>query len=184
MIHEEDFFAFLKERRGKLKGVVICGGEPTLHADLPDFCSKIKDLGYLIKLDTNGSNPSMLEELLKRRLVDYVALDIKASKEKYQTTVKASLENIAQKVEQSFKLLEKSQIDWEARTTLVPGIVDKEEIREIGLWLKTAPKYYLQSFLPQKTLDPAFEEIKPYKREEMEEMLEVASRFFPSCQLR
>jgi len=183
-IKEEDFFSFLEKRKGKLEGVVICGGEPTLQVDLPLFCQRIKGLGYLVKLDTNGSNPAALKNLLKENLVDYVALDIKTSKENYQAVVGSSLPEIAEKIEKCLFLLRESQVDFETRTTCVPGIINQETIRKIGAWLSGSQRYYLQPFLAQKTLDPTLKTIKPYTIKAMEEIWRSALEFFPHCQIR
>ncbi|MDP2951574.1 MAG: anaerobic ribonucleoside-triphosphate reductase activating protein [bacterium] len=174
----------MKKRKGKLEAVVICGGEPTINPELPNFCQEIKNLGYLVKLDTNGSNPEMVKKLLKENLIDYVALDLKTSKEKYQKITGSLIENIAEKVSQTLKLLKESKIGWEVRTTCVAGVVLKEDILKIAQWAKGVPKYYLQNFRPQKTLDPAFEKIKPYLTKELEEMRQIALPYCKNCLLR
>jgi len=183
-LKEGDFFDFLKKRKGKLEAVVICGGEPTINPTLLSFCQEIKSLRYKVKLDTNGSNPVMVKKLLKENLIDYVAIDLKTSKEKYQKLTGSLIKNVAEKVNQTLSLLKESKIDWEVRTTCVPGFIDKEDILKIAQWAKGAPKYYLQNFRPQKTLDPAFEKVKPYSSQEMEEMRQIASPFFMSCDVR
>ncbi len=183
-LKEDVFFNFLKKRKGKLEAVVICGGEPTINPELPNFCKEIKGLGYKVKLDTNGSNPEMVKKLLKENLIDYVALDLKTSKEKYQKLTNSLIENIAEKVNQTLSLLKESKIAWEVRTTCVVGVVDKEDILKIAKWAQGAPKYYLQNFRPQKTLDPSFEKIKPYLTKELEEMRQATLPYCKSCLLR
>jgi len=116
---EKDFFSFLKQRKGLLEGVVICGGEPTINNDLPSFIKQIKKLGFLVKLDTNGSNPKMLKSLIDKKLLDYVAMDIKAPKEKYSQIAGISgvlKTNIIKKVEKSIHILKESGINYEFRT--------------------------------------------------------------------
>ena len=122
-ISEKDFFDFLKLRKGTLEGIVVCGGEPTINNDLPEFIKKIKKLGYAVKLDTNGSNPRMLENLLDKKLVDYVAMDIKAPKEKYEKLAgkKVSVKNIDESISAllalSLRNNREDKIGYEFRTT-------------------------------------------------------------------
>jgi pyruvate formate lyase activating enzyme len=177
-ISEKEFFKFLKERKELLEAVVVCGGEPTLNKDLPEFIKKIKKFGYLVKLDTNGSSPEMLKELIDNRLIDYVAMDIKAPlksqkpkvksqnynskfKNKYEqaTGIKINLENIRK----SIKIIKNSGgINYEFRTTVVPGIHTKKDILQIARDISPVKKYCLQNFRPEKTIDPSFIKIKPY----------------------
>jgi pyruvate formate lyase activating enzyme len=181
-ISEKEFFNFLKERKGLLEGIVICGGEPTIHKDLPDFIKKIKELGYLIKLDTNGSNPRMLKQLIAEGLVDYVAMDIKAPKEKYDkaTGVKVKIRDI----EKSIDILKQGKIEYEFRTTVVPTIHLKEDVIEIAKWLSPAKKYFLQNFRPEKTINPEFEKIKPYPEDFLIEIQKEISPYFEVCEVR
>lgn len=181
-IPEKDFFDFLKQRRELLEGVVVCGGEPTIHQDLPDFIKKIKKLGYLVKLDTNGSNPEMLEKLIEDKLIDYVAMDIKLPKEKYPKIFGKRLE--IENIEKSIEILKQNKIDHEFRTTITPTILDKEDILRIAQWISGARKYFLQNFRPEKTIDPKFEKIKPYPEEYLLEIQLAVSPFFETCQIR
>ena len=179
-ISEKDFFDFLKERKELLEAVVICGGEPTIHQDLPQFCKKIKKLGYLVKLDTNGSGPKMLKKLINEKLIDYVAMDIKLPKEKYKEVLGVDVKNI----EESINILKSSGIDHEFRSTVVPTILDKEDVIKMAKWIQGAKKYYLQNFRPEKTIDPEFEKIKPYPEEYLLEIQKAISSFFEICQIR
>ena len=181
-IPEKDFFDFLKERKGLLEGIVLCGGEPTLYGELPDFCKKIKKLGYLVKLDTNGSNPEMLKKLISGKLIDYVAMDVKAQKEKYSETTGVKVD--IKKIEESINVLKNNKIDFEFRTTVVPTFHTQEDIFKIAQWIRPAQKYYLQNFRPEKTLDPKFEKIKPHPQEYLLEIQKVISPFFEVCQVR
>ena len=181
-IPEKDFFDFLKERKGMLEGVVICGGEPTIHQELPDFCEKIKKLGYLVKLDTNGSNPEMLKKLINEKLIDYVAMDIKAPKEKYSEVAGVKVD--IKKIQESIDILKKGKVDYEFRTTVVPTILEKKDIFKIVQWIRPTKKYYLQNFRPEKTIDPKFEKIKPYPQEYLVEIQKIISPFFEICQVR
>lgn len=165
-ITEKDFFEFLKEKKGLLEGVVICGGEPTMQKDLLKFIRKIKKLGYFVKLDTNGSNPEMLKSLIDKKLIDYVAMDIKAPKEKYleATNIKVDVK----KIQKSIDILKAGKVDYEFRSTIVPTLHKKEDILKMAKWIRGAKRYYLQNFRPEKTIDPKFEKIKPFSQKQLE----------------
>ena len=139
----EDLFLFLKERFGRLEGVVVTGGEPTIHPDLPEFIRKIKDIGYLVKLDTNGTNPEMLAGLIEAKLIDYIAMDMKAPFAKYSKTVNVNLD--WDNIEKSVKIIMKSGLPYEFRTTVVPGLL-KKDFHEMGKIIQGADKWYLQAF--------------------------------------
>ena len=143
-IQSEDFFAFLNKRRGLLDGVCITGGEPTLNPDLPDFIRKIKEMGLLVKLDTNGTNPKMLESLISQNLVDYVAMDIKNGKSFYSKTTGVNLDFA--NIEESVALLKKGKVPFEFRTTLVAELHSEESIIEMGKLVENAPLLVLQKF--------------------------------------
>lgn len=187
-ISEKDFFKFLKERKGLIEGVVICGGEPTINEDLPELIRKIKKLGFLVKLDTNGSNPEMLKELIKEGIIDYVAMDVKQSqkskgkKQNYDsaTGVKVDLD----KIRESIEIIKNSYVDYEFRTTVVPTIHSKEDIIQIAKEISPAKKYYLQNFRPEKTINPEFEKIKPYPKEFLLEIKKEIEKFFEVCEIR
>ncbi len=181
-ISEKEFFDFLKEKKGLLEGIVICGGEPTIHQDLPDFIKKIKDLGYLVKLDTNGSNPEMLKRLIGEKLIDYTAMDVKGPKEKYDEAAGVKVD--MRKIGESMAILKEEKVGFEFRTTVVPTIHAKEDIVKIAKWIGPAKKYYLQSFRPEKTVDPKFEKVKPYPKDYLPEIKEEISQFFEVCQVR
>jgi len=181
-IEEEIFFNFLKSRKNLLDGVCITGGEPTIQTDLIDFIKKIKEEDFLVKLDTNGSNPRVIKELLKQGLLDFIAMDIKSSAEKYQEAVgcKINLENI----QKSIDLIQQSKIEYEFRTTIVPGLIDKKEIEKIGKWLNGSKSFSLQQFRKEKTLDKSFQKVMPYPDEELKEMAEIAKPYFDKVELR
>ncbi len=187
IISNKDFFSFLKQRKELLEAVVVCGGEPTINARLPSFIRKIKKLGYLIKLDTNGSNPKILKHLIDKKLIDYVAMDVKAPKEKYLQIIGISgvlKTNILKKIEKSIDILKKSRIDYEFRTTVVPGLHGKKDILKIVHWIKPAKRYYLQNFKGEKTINPEFENLRPYPREYLLEIQKAISPFFDVCEVR
>jgi pyruvate formate lyase activating enzyme len=178
----ETFLNFLEERKDLLEGIVVCGGEPTIHKDLPDFLKKIKSFGYSLKLDTNGSNPEMLENLIKENLIDYVAMDVKAPKEKYDKAAGVKVD--IKKIENSVDILKEGKIDFEFRTTVVPGILEKEDVFKIAQWISPAKKYYLQNFKDEKILNEKMEGVKPYSYDEMKEIKDKISPLFEKCEIR
>lgn len=181
-ISEKYFFDFLKKRKEFLEGVCICGGEPTINKDLPDFIRKIKKMGFKVKLDTNGSNPKMLENLISQELLDYVAMDIKAPKKKYSKAVGAGVD--IKNIEKSIDILKRKKIDYEFRSTILPKVHSKKDILNMAKWIKGARVYYLQQFRPEKTINPKFEKFKPYLEKELIEIQRTISPFFEICQIR
>ncbi|MFH0928942.1 MAG: anaerobic ribonucleoside-triphosphate reductase activating protein [Candidatus Aenigmatarchaeota archaeon] len=177
----EDVLEFLKERKGFIDGVCITGGEPTLNKDLPDFISKIKAMGFSVKLDTNGSNPSMLEELISKNLIDYIAMDIKAPLEKYDDVAKVSVnkKNIQKSVD-----IVKGLSDYEFRTTVVPGMFDESDAKNIGEWLKGSKRFYIQQFRGIKTLDKSLVGKKSFSKNEIENFHNIIKPFFGRCEIR
>ena len=141
---EQALFDFLKKRQGLLDGVAITGGEPLLHPDLPELLKKIRGLGYAVKLDTNGSFPDRLRRVLEAGLVDYVAMDVKNSREKYELT--AGCRGVLPAVEESVRLLTEGKTDYEFRTTLVDELHEPEDFAAIGRWLQGARRYFIQDF--------------------------------------
>lgn len=142
----EEILSFLSSRKGILDGVCITGGEPTLYPELTDFIKDIRNLGFYVKLDTNGTNPSVLDRLIGSRLVDYVAMDIKSSLREYPLV--SGVDNInTDNISQSINLLKKSSTDYEFRTTIIEQYHTEEIINDIGQLLKGAKKYYLQTFV-------------------------------------
>ena len=142
-MEESQVFSFLERRKGKLDGVCVTGGEPTVHPDLPEFLEKIRAMGFLVKLDTNGSHPQMLRQLLEAGTLSYVAMDIKNSPEKYRETCGGT--DILPQVEQSAALLMENRIPFEFRTT-VCSLHTPEDLRRIGTWLQGPEDYFLQPF--------------------------------------
>ena len=144
---EEEFFSFLKKRQGILDGVAITGGEPTLMSGLYDFIGKIKDMGFLVKLDTNGTSPELLKTLIDNKMIDYAAMDIKNSKEKYAVTSGLSENYDLSKIYESADILMQGKIDFEFRTTLVSPYHTEDDMESIGRWLSGDEKFYLQNFV-------------------------------------
>ncbi|MBR6558865.1 MAG: anaerobic ribonucleoside-triphosphate reductase activating protein [Clostridia bacterium] len=142
---EEEILSFLKKRVGVLEGVCITGGEPLMQNGIDEFISKVKELGYNIKLDTNGSFPDKLKNIIDRGLVDRVAMDIKNSKEKYSSTVDIEDYDITP-IQRSIDILLEGKIDYEFRTTVSQQLHTTEDMVEIGKWINGAKEYYIQNF--------------------------------------
>lgn len=185
-LHEytrDDITSFLKKRFPVIDALVITGGEPTLSPHIEEFCSDIKALGFSVKLDTNGFRPEKIERLIKKKLVDYAALDIKTSPEKYESATGVKSE--FRKVLETLDILKNSGIDYEARTTCIPGIVTEDDIEKIGASVVHLKKYYLQQFLPDKPLvDENFKHKTPYTPEVLHKLKEKASLFSDYTALR
>ncbi len=181
-IPEEEIFGFLAKRIGKLDAVTITGGEPTIYPDLPSFMKRIKEMGFLIKLDTNGSNPERLEEIIRNKLVDYLAMDIKTPLLKYQEVINGAFN--AEKIKKSIALLMNSDISYEFRTTIVKSLLSPNDILEIGELIKGTPLYALQKFRPTKALNPLFLAEETYSDDEFEEMRRKLLKFVKRCIVR
>jgi len=180
-ISEEEIFAHLDLRRGKLFGVCVTGGEPTLYPDLPEFLAKIKARGYAVKLDTNGYRPEVLRSLCEGGLVDYVAMDIKNSPPKYGVTAGISGLDF-EKIQESAEYLMKGKIPFEFRTTVVRELHSAEDMRAIGEWLSGDEKFYLQSFVDSGDL--IGEGLHAYSEGEMKELLSVLLEYVPRAKIR
>ncbi len=187
-ISKEDFFEFLESRKKLLSGVSITGGEPTINSDLPKFISKIKKLGFSVKLDSNASDPLMIEKLVKKNLIDYFAIDIKSSPKNYSKA--GGVEIGIEKIEESLKIISKSKIPFELRTTSAPGIIDKEEISKIKKWLKNsgvlekAEIFAIQQFRNEKTLDEKFKKVKPYSDDELKSFGKILEPYVKKVEIR
>lgn len=178
-IPEGDILEFLKSRIGKLQAVVVSGGEPTMHDDLPDFIRKIKQMGFLVKLDTNGTNPGMLQELYNEELIDFVAMDIKGSLANYQTIAARPLDMDA--ILKSIDLIKKSGRDHEFRTTVVRSQISFDDIDEIGRLVKGAKRYALQKFVPKRTLSPQFRKETTYSDIEFAQLKKKMEKYVDVC---
>lgn len=194
-ISEKDFFKFLKSRENVLDGVVICGGEPTLQSDLLGFSKKVKDLGFEVKIDTNGSRPNILQTLLDENLLQYVSLDVKNVLEDKYYSKACGLEDckFLPMVKKSINLLLNSNIEFEFRTTVVPTIHDQESILKLARQLGTIAEslgslntvnWVLQPFEPHNCLDSSFNEIEPFGKSEMQKFLAAAKKLLPNTKLR
>ena len=177
-----EFFNFLDTRKGKLDAVVVTGGEPTLHKNLPEFIKQIKDKGFLVKLDTNGTNFEMLKSLIDANLLDYVAMDIKAPLEKYEQIVRTNV-NI-ENVKNSIALLKTNVVDYEFRTTVVKSQLDTEDFKQIADLIAGAPKYYLQKFQATKILDETLMNETSYTDEEFAPIIDILKQKIGHVEVR
>ena len=181
VIDQEEFFSFLKKRRGLLDGVAVTGGEPTLQKDLPDFLGRIKELGFKTKLDTNGTRPAMLRDILARGLADYVAMDIKAGRENYPA-VTGTLRPGLESVEESVELLKTSGVEHEFRTTVVRELHSDADFLDIAAWLRGEERYFLQTF--RDSGDLVSGNCTGCTREEMERFLALVRPSIPAAAIR
>lgn len=181
-IAEGEVLSFLQRRRGLLDGVVIGGGEPTLQPDLAGFCRRVRELGFPVKLDTNGYRPDVLEDLLDQGLLDTVAMDIKAPPEKY--ALLTGVEVDMRRIQRSIDLLMNGAVNYEFRTTVVPGFLTIQDIQAIARWVSGAQQYALQQFVPHNTLDPALGKLIPYRPAELEAMAEAARAYISQVIVR
>ncbi|MDF2905658.1 MAG: hypothetical protein K0R34_979 [Herbinix sp.] len=181
IIPEQEVLSYLIKRKGILEGVCITGGEPSLYPDLIEFIAKIKVLGLKIKLDTNGTNPKMIKSLVAERLIDYIAMDIKNSKEKYSTTVGLSDFNLEPIIE-SVNFLLTSTLDYEFRTTIVREYHTEEDMLSIGNWLFGAKAYFLQSYTDSG--DILLPGLHNHPKETLEEYVRLLTPLIPTVAIR
>lgn len=180
-IPREEVLSFLEKRRGVLDGVCITGGEPLLAQDLDGFIREIKDMGYEVKLDTNGSNAERLQTLVRSGMIDYVAMDIKNAPEKYGMTIGIDGYDLSN-VSRSVDYLLSGAVPYEFRTTVVREFHKREDFEAIGQWLKGAQRYYLQGFADSGDLiQPG---LHAYTKEIMEQALEIIRKYIPAAELR
>lgn len=178
---DDELISFLESRKGLLEGVAITGGEPLMHKDLPELIKRIKDAGYRVKLDTNGYHPHLLQEILNSGMVEYVAMDIKNSPEKYALT--CGIDNIdINKIYKSISLLMNSTIEYEFRTTVVSELHNEDDFNKIGEIIKGAKRYFLQRFTDRDSVPygnltaPSFDKMYKYA--------EISRKYVPNTQLR
>lgn len=174
-IPEEEIFSFLEKRRGKLDAVSITGGEPTIQPDLVEFIERIKDIDYLVKIDTNGSRPEILEKLINQKLVDYIAMDVKAPLERYRKITKSNVN--PDSVKRSIEMIMDSGIEYEFRTTVVKSLLKIDDLQRIGRLIKDARLYVLQKFVPSKSLDKRFLSKTTYSDKHFETLKEELGNY-------
>ncbi|MBP3279382.1 MAG: anaerobic ribonucleoside-triphosphate reductase activating protein [Butyrivibrio sp.] len=181
LMDDEEFFAFLGKRKGLLDGVCISGGEPLLHKDIDDFIRRIREMGFKVKLDTNGYHPDMLKKLIDEGLLDYIAMDIKNSFAKYAVTTGAPNINTSI-IKKSISIIMNSGVDYEFRTTVAGGLHQADDFEQIGAMIPDAKAYYLQQFTMRDTV-PDRELYSP-SAEEMDTFLKIVKKHVDSAQLR
>jgi len=181
----DEIYSFLESRKGQLDAVCITGGEPTQHVDLPDVIKKVKEMGFLVKLDTNGSRPEMLEKIIKEGDIDYIAMDIKAplDSNSYQKVSRTLLD--MSKIKKSIDFIINSGLPHEFRTTIVKSLTGLDDLRKIAESIKGAQNYFLQKFVPaQKLNDPTFAKEESYSEEELKKLAVEISTFVKHCRVR
>lgn len=182
-LNTEEVLSYLAKRKNLLDGICITGGEPLLQEGLLPFIEAVKEMGYFIKLDTNGNNPQKLKEIVNSGLVDYVAMDVKNSKEKYHETVGLN-EHVfdIQRIEESISFLLSGIVDYEFRTTVVKELHTKEDLLSLADWIKSAKRYYLQQYVDsENVIDRKW---SAYNKEEMEDICNAVKEIIPTCELR
>lgn len=165
---------FLESRKGKLDGVVISGGEPTVQPNLKQFINKVREMGFLVKLDTNGNLPDVLKDLVNNGLLDYVAMDVKTTLANYESLVGNLVK--PDNIKESINFLKKGSVPYEFRTTVIDEIHTNELIKEMAELMRGADKLYLQKFRPETTLNPQFENRKPVSNKQMQEFIEICEK--------
>ncbi|MBR3311732.1 MAG: anaerobic ribonucleoside-triphosphate reductase activating protein [Solobacterium sp.] len=181
VMEEEEFLSFLKKRQGLLDGVAITGGEPCLYKDLPELVKKIRELGFMVKLDTNGYHPQLLKQILDEKLIDYAAMDIKNSPEKYAVT--CGVESVdMDTIRTSINLLMESGIDYEFRTTVVEEFHEAADFEEMGKMIRGAKWYFLQSFTDRDSVP--FGNLHAPSKESLEQYLSIMKKYVPDSSIR
>lgn len=181
-LQEEEIFSFLEKRRGKLEAVTVTGGEPTLQADLPVFLKRLKGMGYLVKIDSNGSHPEMLQELIRGKLVDYIAMDVKAPLVKYEKMAGTKVD--CGKITQSIDMIIASGIDHAFRTTVLRSLLEEKDLLAIGRLVKNARQYTLQKFVSSKILNQSFLKDTSYSDEELSALKKKLERNIHAVTIR
>jgi pyruvate formate lyase activating enzyme len=183
-ISQEKILKFLNTRKRKLDGIVVTGGEPLIHADkLNSFFKEVHKKGFLIKLDTNGTYPAKLATMLKNNLIDYIAMDFKTTPDKYDQ-MDPQIPDVYQKVKSTLDIIKSFDIEYEIRTTVVPKLHDKEDIKQIAKNLKNIKRYVLQNFVPNKTLNPKFQQSTSFTTDELEEFKKICEEYIKDVSIR
>jgi pyruvate formate lyase activating enzyme len=181
LMDDEELLAFLKGRTGLLDGVAFTGGEPLLRRALPDLLERVRQLGYKIKVDTNGDHPDRLREIVEAGLVDYVAMDVKNSRAKYAVTIGLNRFD-TKNIEESIDLLKHADIDYEFRTTVVHELHEDADFEEIGQMISGAKRYFLQCFTDRDTVP--FGNLSAPSPEDLERYAEIVCKYVPNTQIR
>ena len=195
VIPEEVFFKFLEKRKGRLEGVCISGGEPTIQPDILEFALKIKQAGFLVKLDTNGTKSQVLEKMIAEKAVDFFAMDIKTSLPRYWEIIRVAdlavkpplgglTAKIIEEIKKSKEIIQNSGLPYEFRTTAVKGKHTAEVFEEIGEWLKGAEAYFIQNFRNKKTLAEEYKNEEGFSEYELEEFKLLMEKYVKNCGVR
>ena len=177
-LSEDDAVRILQSRKKYIDSVAITGGEPTIQKGLPEFISRLKDLGFLVKLDSNGLNPGVVKKCLDN--LDYIAVDVKTSLDQYSRLGASDTAGLRKTI----SMLKKNDDGYEFRCTVVPGFVDEDTIEEIGKLVKGARRFAFQQYVPGDTMDPAMREVKPFPRERIEGMAEIMRSYVEEVLIR
>jgi pyruvate formate lyase activating enzyme len=181
-ISEKEIFDYIESKKTFIDGVCITGGEPCIYPELIDFCKKLKDCGFLVKINTNGSRPEILKELIEKNVVDKISMDIKSSFDNYDEV--AGVEVDKDKIKESIRLIMNSGIDYSFNTTAIPGLVDKKEIFKIAKMIKGAKKYNINDFQSDKELvGKDLEKSKTFSKEELEKLKKIAEEYLNKVEL-
>ena len=183
-LSERELWAFLESRVSLLDGVVLTGGEPTLQPDLLPFAARLRELGYRVKLDTNGYRPDVVREMIDRSAVDYVAMDVKAPLLPVPYACAAGVPIDVDRVRRTVDLLLAGRVAYEFRTTVVPGLLAETDVAHIARAIRGARRYYLQQFVPRDTLDPAMLQVAPYPVDRLRAMADLARQWLDCVELR
>lgn len=193
LIMEKEIITELEKRKKWLDAVVVTGGEPTLQSDLETFLKKVKDLGFKVMLETNGSRPDVIAKLLNDQIIDRFAVDVKGPlDENYAKITRYKDTKIQEKIRKSLKIIMASRVDFELRTTVVPGIHDEKTIKKIAQQIKSLTinhqsstiKWFLQAFRPKNCLDPKFNKIKPFSPDDLKKFQTTLQKIIPGVELR
>jgi len=184
IFNEEKIFQYFHKRAKVLDGVVITGGEPFLQKDLDSFVQKIKKIGLLVKIDTNGSFPEKLKIFIEKGWVDYVGMDIKTSFDKYEKVIKTDQDSIIDKVKKSIQVLLTGKVDYEFRVTVVPRIIEENDIKKMEIMIKEARSVFLQQFRNEKVLDRVFEKVEPYNLAILRKFKQILEKSVKKVEIR
>lgn len=182
IIKENQIINFLKKRKKIINAVTITGGEPTIHKKLPDFIKKVKKLNFLVKLDTNGTNPKIINFLIKNNLIDYIAMDIKNSLNFYKRTVNQNVD--IKNIKKTIDIIKKNKIPYEFRTTVVPKIHNTKSIKEIGILLKNTNLFYIQNFRKGKIIDSRLNNLTLFSSKQLLEFKTILKKYIKNVYIR
>ena len=182
-VSPQEVTGFLEEKKKWIDGVVICGGEPTIHSDLSQFIQAFKKIPVAVKLDTNGTNPDLLKSLIKDRLIDYIAMDLKAPLDSKYNEIAGVNVNL-EKIRETIDILLNGDLDYEFRTTVCPAFLAKEDIIKMASSIGSARRYILQQFKPGECMNKQINKVTPYTSGQLEDIKKEAKKFCPNIYLR